>query len=161
LSFAAGSHFVHLPDGGVVLDHALTLLFHRSRDFINRGPDPWSQSCLKTLQFCPDIPIAETNMHESNDQAIIAAARSADDGKLRICAWCQRIPLREDHWVEVHRSELIVREMVDQATHGICPDCFNAFISGRRKKEHLLPELKSAESRRPLPESACYVHAIG
>jgi hypothetical protein len=35
--------------------------------------------------------------------------------------------------------ELISQEIVDEATHGICPDCFNHFLSGRRKTSTYFP----------------------
>jgi hypothetical protein len=57
------------------------------------------------------------------------------EGKLRICAWCRKVPLGKDYWVDIdavlHALEWVSQEMVDQATHGICPDCFNAFLSQR------------------------------
>jgi hypothetical protein len=69
----------------------------------------------------------------------VHAARRADstlqgEGRLRICAWCRRVPLREDHWVKLDlvscALKMVSQGMVDQATYGVCPDCFNDFLSG-------------------------------
>lgn len=62
----------------------------------------------------------------------VHTARRADsmlqgEGRLRICAWCRRVPLGEDHWVKL---KLVSQEMVDQATYGVCPDCYSDFLSG-------------------------------
>ena len=67
-----------------------------------------------------------------------AGSMSNGAGKLRICAWCRRVHLRKHHWVDgdaaPYTLQIIAREMLDQATHGVCPDCFNAFLSKRQKR---------------------------
>jgi len=79
-------------------------------------------------------------------EAFAATARDAQaftelqrEGKLRICAWCRKVPVREDYWVDVdavrNMSGFISAEMIDQATHGVCPDCFAAFIAGRQRTQ--------------------------
>ena len=50
------------------------------------------------------------------------------EGKLTICAWCRRLHLWKDRWVDVDAVPL---EMADQITHGVCPDCFNDFLGSR------------------------------
>ena len=58
------------------------------------------------------------------------------DGVLKICAWCRRIPLGPNHWVHVEEVPLTLeffpKNMVGGATHGVCPDCFHDFLSGRQ-----------------------------
>ena len=57
-------------------------------------------------------------------------------GALRICAWCQRIPLRQDFWVEIEKAEQMLPffslAMLEEATHGVCPECYRAFLSGNQ-----------------------------
>ena len=57
------------------------------------------------------------------------------DGVLKICAWCRRIPLGTDQWVHVDEAlvtlKLFSRKMVEEATHGVCPECFRDFLSGK------------------------------
>jgi len=59
-----------------------------------------------------------------------------NDGVLKICAWCRRIPLGPNHWVHVEEApptlEFFAKNMVGGATHGVCPDCFHDFLSGRQ-----------------------------
>ena len=56
-----------------------------------------------------------------------------DDGALRRCAWCRRIPVGLDVWVEAEVAMKILPfispEMLEGATHGVCPECFDAFLS--------------------------------
>jgi hypothetical protein len=72
-----------------------------------------------------------------------AAPTLQDEGRLRVCAWCRRVSLRGNNWVDADSVaqvvELISQEIVDEATHGICPDCFNHFLSGRRKTSTYFP----------------------
>jgi len=55
-------------------------------------------------------------------------------GVLRICAWCQRVPLGRDRWVDIDTAEQLLPflsiAMLEEATHGVCPDCFFTFLSG-------------------------------
>jgi len=57
-----------------------------------------------------------------------AGATKQGEGASRICAWCGRFDLGCDCWVEVDAVPL---EMVEQLTHGVCPDCFNDFLDKR------------------------------
>lgn len=83
-------------------------------------------------------------------QAPATAANTVDDARmfgpahesayrqqgkvLRICAWCQRIPLRQDFWVDIGKAEQLLPfltiAMLEEATHGVCPDCYHTFLSG-------------------------------
>jgi len=69
----------------------------------------------------------------ASDRQDLLALRGG--GKLRICAWCRRVPLRPDCWVEaeavLHALKSVSKEMIAQATHGVCPDCFDAFLAGK------------------------------
>jgi hypothetical protein len=58
------------------------------------------------------------------------------DWVLRRCAWCQRIPVGLDVWVGIEEAmeilPFISQEMLGEATHGVCPDCFEAFLSRKQ-----------------------------
>ena len=60
--------------------------------------------------------------------------RLRSDGALKICAWCQKIPVGTDRWVRLDEALLTLRiiskDMLERATHGVCPDCFHGFLSG-------------------------------
>jgi hypothetical protein len=55
------------------------------------------------------------------------------DGVLRRCAWCQRIPVGLNVWLKIEeamkRLPFISTKMLGEATHGICPECYDAFLS--------------------------------
>ena len=57
-------------------------------------------------------------------------------GMLRICAWCKRIPLGLDLWVGIDEAEDLLPvfnlAMLEEATHGVCPDCYRAFLSSAK-----------------------------
>jgi hypothetical protein len=55
------------------------------------------------------------------------------DEVLRVCAWCRRIPLEPDFWVKMEEAvqvwPLLSPDMLKRATHGVCPECKDAFLS--------------------------------
>ena len=55
-----------------------------------------------------------------------ASASRPGEGTCRICAWCGRFDLGYDCWVEVDAVPL---EMVEQLSHGVCPECFRDFLA--------------------------------
>jgi len=61
------------------------------------------------------------------------SACQRQDGVLRRCAWCQRIPVGLNVWLKIEeameRLPFISPKMLGEATHGICPECFDAFLS--------------------------------
>jgi hypothetical protein len=58
------------------------------------------------------------------------------DGALRQCAWCRRIPVGQDVWMEVEEAiqtlPFISLKMVNEASHGICPECYDSFLSEKQ-----------------------------
>jgi hypothetical protein len=62
------------------------------------------------------------------------SASRRQDGVLRRCAWCQRIPVGLDVWVKEEEALQILPflspEMLAEATHGVCPECFYSFLNG-------------------------------
>jgi hypothetical protein len=62
-----------------------------------------------------------------------------NDKILKICAWCRRIHLGPDHWVQVEVAlqtlPLFSRKMIKKATHGVCPECFHDFLSGKQARK--------------------------
>lgn len=59
------------------------------------------------------------------------------EAKLRLCAWCGKVSLGTDSWGPLDPmllEECLGEEMV-HVTHGVCPDCFDSFLSPRQKPE--------------------------
>ncbi len=58
-----------------------------------------------------------------------------DDGLVKMCAWCRRMPLGEA-WVEVEVGVAALRlfetAAVPRISHGICPDCVRAVTAQAR-----------------------------
>ena len=57
-------------------------------------------------------------------------------GMLRICAWCQRVPVGLNFWVQIDQAEQLLPflslAMIEEATHGVCPDCYHEFLYGKQ-----------------------------
>lgn len=58
----------------------------------------------------------------------------AGDGLLLRCAWCGRFKIG-DEWLHLEavgeREQRIAHRLLDNATHGICGDCFEQHTSRR------------------------------
>jgi len=58
------------------------------------------------------------------------------DGVLRQCAWCRRISVGLDVWVETEEAiqilPFISLKTPDEVTHGVCPACFDSFLSEKQ-----------------------------
>jgi hypothetical protein len=51
----------------------------------------------------------------------VAEARGGEVVLVR-CAWCERIRIAPDEWVEAGGA--VAAHALDEASHGICPACF-------------------------------------
>jgi len=62
--------------------------------------------------------------------ALTDASHAARDGLVVACAWCNRVRLGVDRWVEieeaVHALELFEGTHVAAVSHGMCPACYSA-----------------------------------
>ena len=58
---------------------------------------------------------------------MLDATAIRSDEFMTMCAWCKRVPLEADEWVEVEqaieRLDLFGPAAPPTITHGICPDC--------------------------------------
>lgn len=71
---------------------------------------------------------------EERDSVPLLARETARSGDwLHICAWCNRINLDNDDWVEVEeaaaRLRLFELRLMPQLTHGICPRCRTSMMA--------------------------------
>ena len=60
----------------------------------------------------------------------VAEARS-DEVLLTRCAWCERVRVAPDEWVDVADEAAEGQALLARASHGICPSCL-ARISAQR-----------------------------
>ena len=49
-------------------------------------------------------------------------SRPAEDVVLVRCAWCERIRVAPDEWVEADK-DFVGHALLDRESHGICPAC--------------------------------------
>jgi hypothetical protein len=64
------------------------------------------------------------------------SASARHEGLLRQCAWCQRISVGLNVWVNAGDAMQVLPflslAMPEEITHGVCPDCFYAFLSEKQ-----------------------------
>lgn len=60
--------------------------------------------------------------------SLIDPAQARSDTLLRICAWCTRVAMPDERWIEVHQAlaelRLLEQSILPRITHGMCPACF-------------------------------------
>lgn len=67
------------------------------------------------------------NVVERDPIALLAASTTRSEAMLVVCAWCNRIQVRPQEWMEVELAidqlNLFEADRLPQVSHGICNDC--------------------------------------
>ncbi len=77
--------------------------------------------------------VAMLDAQDRPAQPFLSAGVEREDGLLRICGWCKRIPMPSGAWVEVEEAittlGLFGRPTLPRLSHGICERCAAAMLS--------------------------------
>lgn len=74
-----------------------------------------------------DVTVRTMGEEQRSPVRLLDAGAPRSEEVLPVCAWCRRIRLEGEEWVEIEdaagRFDLFGSDPLPRISHGICPDC--------------------------------------